>query len=310
LDIKEYSYVLAIVDNGNISRAAQALYISQPSLSIFLKNLENRLGTTLFERKDGKMILTYEGERYVDYARKIIALSGDLESELDEIKENKMGRIRIGVMLSRGTRTLPSLLKGLKELHPQIEVLITEGTQTELEDMITRGDIDIALINYPFKGANLSYETLSEYGIVLAAPKDMGLSELAEYKAGFPYPFLDLRKLDEKTPFVLLKQGRACRRFADNVFEKLGVYPRKVLFETGLITTAYASVREGLAIAFVYDTQFDAQRDGNVEIFSVAEDMTRKYVVAYSEDRAHDSLVQLIVESCVKILADVTWTQD
>ena len=309
MDIKEYSYVLAIVDNGNISKAAQALYISQPSLSIFLKNLENRLGTKLFDRRDGKLELTYEGERYVKYARRIVALNDDLEQELEDIQKNNIGRIRIGVMLTRATYTLPVLLKGLKEKHPQIEIHIVEEPQSTLEEMVASGEIDIAFINYPFKDDSLKYIDLADNNAVLVASKEMGLSQYAEQREGFKYPFLDLKKLDPSTPYVLLKQGRSLRTYADRIFQENGVTPR-VLFETALITTALATARVGLGAVFVYDSPvIDEGLDG-LDIFSVGDQTSQKYVLVYSGDHKPGNLVKLVIESAAEILSGVAWKSD
>ncbi|MBQ1907215.1 MAG: LysR family transcriptional regulator [Firmicutes bacterium] len=309
MDIKEYSYVLAIVDNGNISKAAQALYISQPSLSIFLKNLENRLGTKLFDRRDGKLELTYEGERYVKYARRIVTLNDDLEQELEDIQKNNLGRIRIGVMLTRATYTLPALLKGLKERHPQIEIHVVEEPQGTLEQMVASGEIDIAFINYPFKESGLEYIELAENNAVLVASKEMGLAEKAERRESFPYPYLDLKQLDPATPYVLLKSGRSLRMYADKVFGENGVTPR-VLFETALITTALSAARAGLGAAFVYDSLVLEEGVNDLDIFSVGEDLGRRYVLVYSGERKLSNLVKLVIESSAEILSGTSWKND
>ncbi|MBQ4506339.1 MAG: LysR family transcriptional regulator [Firmicutes bacterium] len=309
MDIKEYTYVLAIVDNGNISKAAQALYISQPSLSIFLKNLESRLGAKLFDRRDGRLELTYEGERYVKYARRIVALSEDLEQELEDIQKNNIGRVRIGVMLTRATLTLPTLLKGLKAEHPQIEIQIVEDSQGALEEMVVNGDIDIAFVNYPFKEEKLSYVSLVEYNAVLVAPKDLGLAEYAEEKDDYPYPYLDLKAIDPSTPYVLMKPGRALRMYADSVFSQNAIIP-KVLFETSLITTTYETAKAGLGAAFVYDNFYKHDDSEDLDIFSVGEDMERKYVIAFSSEKKPSNLVQLVIDTAVDTLSDVKWRND
>lgn len=68
--LKELSYVLAVAEKGNVSRAAEALFISQPSLSRYIKDLENRLGVQLFQRINNRFVLTYAGEKYVETAKK------------------------------------------------------------------------------------------------------------------------------------------------------------------------------------------------------------------------------------------------
>ena len=83
--IKELSYVIAIAEKGNVSKAAESLFISQPSLSKYLKNLEDHLGAPLFNRRDGGYYPTYLGERYLHYAKRIVAYGDEWNREHDDI---------------------------------------------------------------------------------------------------------------------------------------------------------------------------------------------------------------------------------
>lgn len=78
MDIREFSYILAIVEHGSFTKAANSLYISQPSLSLYIKNMERRLGFAFFNRTNRKLVLTEEGRVYVEYARKIMELNNDM----------------------------------------------------------------------------------------------------------------------------------------------------------------------------------------------------------------------------------------
>ena len=85
MDIKEYRYVYEIARQGGISRAARALFISQPSLSAYLKGLEGRLGVSLFEQADGKLHPTQAGRLYLEHAEQILALDKQLMESLDRL---------------------------------------------------------------------------------------------------------------------------------------------------------------------------------------------------------------------------------
>ena len=90
--IKELSYVIAIAEKGNVSKAAESLFISQPSLSKYLKNLEDHLGAPLFNRRDGGYYPTYLGERYLHYAKRIVAYGDEWNREHDDITHRKCTR--------------------------------------------------------------------------------------------------------------------------------------------------------------------------------------------------------------------------
>ena len=99
--LKELSYVIAVAEKGNVSKAAESLFISQPSLSRYIKDLENRLGVQLFQRINNRLVLTYAGEKYVETSKKITGLYSDLEKELSGINESLSGRLCIGCALLR-----------------------------------------------------------------------------------------------------------------------------------------------------------------------------------------------------------------
>ena len=81
MDLREQKYVCALAECGNLTRAAEKLYISQPALSIYINNLENSLGVKLFERIGKRFVLTYAGERYVEAAQKMLDLKEHLDKE-------------------------------------------------------------------------------------------------------------------------------------------------------------------------------------------------------------------------------------
>jgi DNA-binding transcriptional LysR family regulator len=99
MNIKDFTYITAIVDCGSYSKAAEALYISQPSLSAYIRNLEKQLDIRFFE--NDRSHLTPAGEIYVSYARKIIALDRQLSDELARVKRADSGKIRIGITPGR-----------------------------------------------------------------------------------------------------------------------------------------------------------------------------------------------------------------
>ena len=97
--IKELAYVIAVAEKGNVSKAAESLFISQPSLSRFIKDLENRLGVTLFQRINNRLILTYAGEKYVETAKKITELYARLEQELSGVNNEQFQYLLGGALL-------------------------------------------------------------------------------------------------------------------------------------------------------------------------------------------------------------------
>ena len=107
MDFKDLSYVLAIAKYQNI---ANSLYVTQPTLTKFLQNLEAELGQKLFRKLGHRFVLTYAGERYVAKATEILNLKKEMDQELNDIIKNNYGSLKIAFPTMRGTYMLPCTL--------------------------------------------------------------------------------------------------------------------------------------------------------------------------------------------------------
>ena len=116
---KDMQYVLTIANYGNLTKAANALFLSQPALSIQLKRLENFLGIQLFERKGRRMILTYAGEEFVKSAREITMKCFELEDRMIDIGKNVAVKLQIGYMVRQMEALFPSVMTEFNQLYPQ-----------------------------------------------------------------------------------------------------------------------------------------------------------------------------------------------
>lgn len=280
MDIREYTYILAIVNYGSISRAAKALFISQPSLSIYIKNLERRLNITFFE--DRKLTLTPEGKVYIDYAQKIVQLNNDLHQELASIAQFKSGIVRIGLTVTKGAFLLPKLLPLLLKEHPEIEIKFVEAISKELEKMVYDGELDFIMVNYPFKEHDLDYTKIYDEEIVVTISRQNPILSKAVCREGTQHMWIDIHDLKEEA-FILLKQGQKMRQIADTLFQEAGYQP-KIVFETSSAHSAYNLSCTGIGIAFAIDTYCE---QSNIEtsplLLSVGNpQLNREFVIAYS----------------------------
>ncbi len=110
MELKEARYILAIARHQSIGKAAESLYISQPSLSKYLKNLEERLGAPLFSRHENRYYPTYMGERYLHYAEQIVACGDEWMQEYDDIAHRQRGRLNIAVPIMMGSTLIEPML--------------------------------------------------------------------------------------------------------------------------------------------------------------------------------------------------------
>ena len=181
MDIRTMQYYLAVVREGTISAAAQALHVAQPSLSRQMKELEEELGAPLFVRGNRKITLTEEGMVLRKRAEEMVRLMRMTEDEISQIKNNISGAVRIGAGESWSFHYLSRAAAGLVEEHPDIRFHITSGDTQDLMDELNNGLIDFALIftevdRMLYQSIELPLE--DRFGLLM--PKDCPLTEKEE----------------------------------------------------------------------------------------------------------------------------------
>lgn len=178
MDIRTMQYYLAVVREGTISAAAEALHVAQPSLSRQMKDLEEELGVSLFERGNRKITLTEEGMVLRKRAEEMVRLMQMTEEEISSIKNHVSGSVRIGAGESISFHYLSRAAASLAEEHPDIRFHITSGDTQDLMDELQNGLIDFAVI---FTDVDHTlYQSLplpaeDSFGVLM--PKDSPLAE-------------------------------------------------------------------------------------------------------------------------------------
>lgn len=300
MDIREYRYIIEVVDQGGITKAASTLYISQPSLSMYIKNLEKKLGFVFFEKVEGKNVLTSEGELYVDYARRITRLNDELYKQLDKISQLKSGLVRIGITRMRGAALLPVLLPLLHKKYPGIHVQVVEATSQRLEELVCMRELDFILINFPFREKDLSHIDLFSEEILAAIPANNPICKEAISIDGIPHRWIDIKLLANEK-FILLKQGQKIRQIADELFLKASITPN-ILLETSNAETALNLSRVGEGISFILDFLCKSVSNSkDIEFFSIGSPQVfNKFVIAYP----HESYISIAGRAVIDVIQD------
>ena len=165
MELKEARYILAIARHQSIGKAAESLYISQPSLSKYLKNLEERLGAPLFSRHENRYYPTYMGERYLHYAEQIVACGDEWMQEYDDIAHRQRGRLNIAVPIMMGSTLIEPMLAPFHKRYPYVRTVFIIIVYPEI--FSARAVISSAL--YPAPSASASAESFLG-DIVTSAP--------------------------------------------------------------------------------------------------------------------------------------------
>lgn len=248
MNLRELEYLTAIAKHGTISRAAEALYISQPTLSIFLRKLEERVGTPLFERIGKGLVPTYAGTLYLNFAQEVLYREQQLQNELSAAIAAHRGRIRVGMHKKRTLYLVPAVLMEFKKQYPSIEVSIVETHSLDMERLLLSGELDLAICNRYFSSDRIQTINIYEDRLLCVTRQGHPAAVHAVPCPGQPYPYLDLNYLADET-FILQQPEQSTRVFTDYALAYANIKPQKRLVIENMDTASQLAA-EGYGIAF------------------------------------------------------------
>ena len=251
---RELLYVKTIADEKSITRAAQKLFLTQPSLSHCVMNIEKQLGTRLFRRTSGGLVLTYAGEKYYRMACEVLRVYAAFESEISEESNLASGRITLGITNYLACDLLPKMLPRFHREHPGIELRIVEETTDELEKSLLSGRLDFAIMHTgagdgASEDPGLWHEVLRRDPFLLLAPADHPHAHQACACAAGEFPELDPAHLSGE-PFLMVTKGQRIRHVADRVLAQAGVSPQ-IVFTSRNYETLRRLCAEGMGYTFI-----------------------------------------------------------
>lgn len=279
MDFRDLNYIIAIAKHQSVTKAANKLFVSQPTLSKFIQNIEKELGQPLFKRLGNKFFLTYAGERYVQKAQEILLVKKELDQELSDIIRENIGELKIAFPIMRGTYMLPCTLPMFHTKFPQVKITVREANSAVLEDMLLHGDIDLAFFNLPIKSPDIDYEVISHEEVILIMSPEHPMANHGIHKSDCKYPWINLHSLKDEG-FILQRPDQRLRQIADKLFKDADIAPNILLS----IRNILASVRlagKGYGITFVTETHLrNMNLINELVLFSVGTPKTTANFVA------------------------------
>ncbi len=303
MDFKEMTYVLAIARHQSITKAANSLYLSQPTLTKFLQQLEASLGLRLFDRVGKRLVLTHAGERYVARATEIFAIKTDLDQELQDIAQGRTGTLRIGFSSVRGREIILNVLPGFLKIHPKVLLKFREVDTSSFEAPLLAGDLDLAFFNLPIQSPNIDYQVVAYDEVILVARQDHPLTRLAQERPGCLYPWIDL-SLTREEVFILPSAELRLSAIVSRLFDIAGFFPN-VSFYSKSIESSCILAAEGYGLTLageqhIIHTKFDRAP----AVFSVGDPCTRRtFVAAYRRGPTCRSTPRTLSARCRPSLA-------
>ena len=242
---KEILYISTIAQCSSITKAAEKLFISQPSLTQALHRIEAEWGAELFLRGQGGLRLTEAGRIYLHAASQMADLYQQLQQEVSENSARMRVQMSLGITPFQGGILLPSFLSQYHKRFPEMKLSVVENTSAQLEQMILNGQIDLAVLHSPVTDYRLGYDTLYREDFYLAVPvfsKDHAAAE-------GEIPLITPRVL-AKQKLVMLSSSQRIRQIADSICLTAGIKP-KIQFTTSNFMTALGLTARGLGATFI-----------------------------------------------------------
>lgn len=231
MNIKQAQYIQTIANEGSITAAAKKLYISQPSLSQMVRQVEKELGVALFDRTSLPLRLTYAGEKYLECAHTMIVANDRLENQLQDIRQENSGHLRLGISVQRGMRILPQAMPKFINRYPNVSLELRETGSVRMEDLLRYGEIDLAFAALESTSARFDYRLIEKETTGILVGKSSRLAE--RFASGTPIALTEAGN----EQFVSLKQGHSIRVVQDQLFRMLDIDP-KILMEVDSLEMA------------------------------------------------------------------------
>ena len=246
MTLTELRYIVAVAREKHFGRAAEACFVSQPTLSVAIKKLEEELDVKLFERGATEVSVTPLGEAIVRQAQSVLEQAAAIKEIAKRGKDPLNGPLRLGIIYTIGPYLLPDLVRQVIALTPQMPLMLQENFTVKLLDMLRSGELDCAILAEPFPDTGLATAPLYDEPFVVAVPRGHPLAERRQISSA---------GLKQET-MLLLGAGHC---FRDHVLEVCPEFARfssdaegiRKSFEGSSLETIRYMVASGMGITVV-----------------------------------------------------------
>ena len=311
-------YVYEVYKERSFTKAAQNLYISQPSLSARIKKIEEMIGEPLFDRSTTPLQLTEVGKVYIEAAEEITQIEQRVENYINDLAGLKTGNLAVGASTLFAAYVVPSLITQFNQKFPDVHIQLIEGNTAELEEMLGSNALDFVIDNYHYDSILYNKELYCEENILLAVPKHFSVNEeLGMYQLSYKniknknylsrkYPAVPLERFAE-LPFIMLTQGNDTRTRGDRLCREVGFRPNIVL-EFNQQSTAYMASSTQLGATFISDILVSQLPTfENLVYYKLDGEEAKRKVFFYYKTHKYKTRV---MEEFVRMMHEQIWEKD
>ena len=273
-------YIYQVYQAGSFTKAAEKLYLTQPALSMAVRQEEKNLGAALFDRSRRPLTLTQAGEAYIRAVEQLKYLESDLSRELEDLRDLNTGRLHIGGTHYLNCFLLAEVLSGFSKWYPGIQLQVSEDSSARLATRLERRELDLTFSCAPEHIERFEHQPAFFDHILLAVPRESPLSEELRQSALSAEDIQTGRHLSDSCPrvplgefqaleFILLQKGNNLYDRSQAMFDEAGFIP-KVKMALSQLVTAYRFADNGLGAAFISDRIVFSIPSNRLLFFSIA----------------------------------------
>ena len=287
MDVRDLQIFLSVAKHLNYTRAAEEVNLSQPSVSVRMRELERDLGTRLFEQLGKKIALTEAGELLVPYAGRVIAAMADAREAIDQLQGLERGSLRIGASTTPGMYLVPRTIAHYKRRYPKIDVHLTVKDTRQIEEGVIRNEFDFGFVGGHLAGDEVEVFPWMTDHLVLVVPSNHHLARKKSVKIA------DLRK----QMFILREAGSATRAAVAHHLKKADLEVETVM-EMENPESVKKAVQSGLGIAFIskFAVETELKAKSLVAVGVTGLDINRELKIVYRKDKHLGRAAQAFIE--------------
>jgi LysR family hydrogen peroxide-inducible transcriptional activator len=255
--LTELRYIVAVARERHFGRAAEACFVSQPTLSVAVKKLEEELGVTLFERGPGEVSVTPPGRKIVEQAQRVLEEAARVREIAAAGRDPLVGPLRVGAIYTIGPYLLPKLVPIMRRTAPSMPLHIQENFTHRLSESLKNGDVDAILIALPFDESGIATRAVYDEPFLVAVPKGHGWEERKR---------ISTEELTSES-LLLLGEGHCFRDQVLDICNVVRTKERSSLAKTvegGSLETIRQMVASGVGVTVLPSTSIGAGGTGDL----------------------------------------------
>jgi DNA-binding transcriptional LysR family regulator len=274
----------------SFTRAADALFLTQPGISKHIKELEEYYDTRLFDRLGKKVVLTQAGEILYGKTEIIFNMIDQLKVEIDELQGLNRGALNIGASITMGIYILPVVLGRFRSMYPNIDVRMDIALNQQIAEMVLGNSIDFGFLGAPVSDDRLKLEPFFKDELVLIVPSN---HEWATHDTIEPHELLGC-------PFISSRQGSGTRAVIEEQLGRIGITLKKTI-EFGNTEAVKKAVEAGLGISIVSKVAIRREEHlGVIKVLGISGvDFRRTFYFAYRKDKYLSNLDKAFLQFIV-----------